>query len=80
MKTLRKEWKCITAVLVAFTLAGCASLFRETGMEICYEHPKYGRVCVKVGGKVYVDKQLTEVERAEVLEWVDRQDGDVPSQ
>jgi hypothetical protein len=44
-------------------------------VEICYRHPKYGVVCVRINGKNYrIDRSdLTLEERAEVEAWLREQ-------
>jgi len=48
-------------LLVVIALSGCGGLPR---VEVCYEHPTYGRVCVVLGEKYY-EKSLSPVEKAE---------------
>jgi uncharacterized protein YceK len=56
-------------LVLSLLLAGCGST-----VEVCYTHPKYGAVCVKVGGKTLVDPSLTPAERKEVDEWLKTQE------
>ena len=66
MKTL-----VFLVLLVPFCMASsCSNL---PPVEFCYVHPKYGQVCVKVGGKVYTDPKLTDAQRKEVEEWLKTQ-------
>lgn len=59
--------KLLAILVLAFGLAGCGSL---PELEVCYEHPTYGKVCVAVGGKRYYDPKLTPEQRAEVEKWI----------
>lgn len=58
------RWVMLALVLA---LGGC-KLFRGGGVEVCYEHPKYGAVCVKVNGKEYKLERpdLTAAQKAEI--------------
>lgn len=58
--------------LVCLTGSKCIA---ETPVEICYLHPKFGAVCVKIGGKKYDLNRpdLTAVEQKEVRDWIDGQ-------
>ncbi len=40
------------ALLLALGLGGCGATY-----EVCYTHPTYGEVCVKIGGKEYVKQE-----------------------
>ncbi len=40
------------ALVLVCALGGCGSTY-----EVCYTHPKYGEVCVKIGGKEYVKQE-----------------------
>jgi hypothetical protein len=59
--------KYAAAVLI-LTLTGCG-LFPD-GVDVCYVHPVYGQVCVKVGGKKHYAENLTPAQRAEVEKWI----------
>jgi len=58
--------------LSGLLLGGCG-LFPE-GVEVCYVHPVYGQVCVKVGGKNHYREDLTPEERAAAEKWVKGQE------
>lgn len=64
MKTLK--------LLSVLLLAGCG-IFPD-GVEVCYVHPVYGQVCVKVGGKKHYAENLTPAQRAEVEKWIAEQE------
>lgn len=55
------------APLAFLALSGCG-LF--DGVEVCYVHPVYGQVCVKVGGSKHYREDLTPTQRAEVEKWI----------
>lgn len=59
--------KTLALALLAFGVAGCGTL---PPVEVCYEHPVYGKVCVAVGGRKYYDPKLTPEQRAEVEKWI----------
>jgi hypothetical protein len=61
--------KLVLALLLA--TAACKSL-QGGDVELCYTHPKYGVVCVKINGKNYrIDRpDLTLEERDEVEAWL----------
>lgn len=59
----------IVAVLV-FCLVACSAL---PAIEVCYVHPQYGRVCVKLDGKLYFTAELTDAQRLEVEAWIQEQ-------
>lgn len=42
------------------TYQGCANY------EVCYDHPKYGRVCVTINGKKFIREDLTDAQRREI--------------
>lgn len=56
------------SALLLLALTGCG-LFQD-GVEVCYVHPVYGQVCVKVGGKKHYAENLTPEQRAEVEKWI----------
>ncbi len=58
--------KTLVALLL-LALSGC-SLF--DGIAVCYVHPVYGQVCVKVGGSKHYREDLTPAQRAEVEKWI----------
>lgn len=39
-------------------------------IELCYIHPTYGQVCVKLGGVTHYAETLTPAQRAEVEAWI----------
>jgi hypothetical protein len=56
-------------LLLALVLGvgGCESM---PPVEVCYDHPQYGQVCVQIGGKRYYDPKLTPEQRQEVDRWI----------
>lgn len=64
---MMRRWAWCAAVALALALGGC-KLFQGTGVELCYEHPKYGAVCIKINGKEYkLDRpDLTPAQKAEI--------------
>jgi len=59
--------------VLVMALFGCG-LFPDD-VEVCYVHPVYGQVCVKVGGKKHYAEELTPAQRAEVEKWIAAQEG-----
>jgi len=61
----------LSALLAA---AGCQE-FRETPVQFCYIHPKYGEVCVSIGGKRYkIDRpDLSPEQKTDVENWLKTQ-------
>jgi len=57
----------ILVFVLALVGGGCESM---APVEVCYEHPTYGKVCVAVGGKRYYDPKLTPEQRSEVDKWI----------
>lgn len=47
--------KIALAAALVLPLVGC-SLLQSASYEVCYSHPQYGEVCVKLNGKDYVQK------------------------
>ena len=57
----------VGALLVSFLFfQGCKGI----PVEICYDHPKYGKVCVKLGGETYYRDGLTPEQRKEIDGWI----------
>ncbi len=59
-------------ILFVLALSGCG-LFPD-GVDVCYVHPVYGQVCVKVGGSKHYREDLTPTQRAEVEKWIAEKD------
>lgn len=55
------------ALLLLLFLSGCSSV------ELCYEHPTYGKICVLVDGKQFKRSDLTNAQQKEVDEWLKSQ-------
>lgn len=49
---------------IALVIPACASV------EVCYSHPKYGEVCVMLGGKEFKRSDLTAEQAVEVDLWL----------
>lgn len=65
----------ITLALVClFCLTG-ARCMGDTPIELCYSHPIYGAVCVKINGKNYdINRSdLTPAQLQEVKDWLAKQ-------
>lgn len=64
----------VTLVLFLF-LCSCKQL-KESDIQFCYTHPKYGEVCVKMFGKKFMIERtdLKPEEKAEVIKWVEEQE------
>ena len=59
--------KKLALIVLALAGVGCESM---PALEVCYVHPVYGQVCVKVGGKKHYAEDLTPAQRAEVEKWI----------
>lgn len=57
-----KRIMALLAILVVMFLGGCTFLdkvaenLKNADYEVCYTHPQYGEVCIKLNGKEYVQK------------------------
>jgi hypothetical protein len=62
----------MAAILTVVIVSGCRN---APDLEICYTHPVYGTVCVKIGGKQHkIDRtDLTDAQKKEVEEWLKNQ-------
>lgn len=55
-----KRIMALLAILVVMFLGGCtffekvADNLKNADYEVCYTHPQYGEVCIKLNGKEYV--------------------------
>lgn len=58
-----KRIVAVLAILVVMFLGGCQFLgkvadnLKNADYEVCYAHPQYGEVCIKLNGKDYVQKE-----------------------
>lgn len=62
-------------LLVALLVLPAARCMGDTPIELCYTHPVYGAVCVKINGKSYDINRtdLTPAQLAEVKDWLAKQ-------
>lgn len=52
-----------------FFLYGC-NFFRKVPVQVCLQHPKYGRICVMADGTFKIVAELAPEESAELEKWV----------
>ena len=64
--------RILTSLALALSVGGCGIF---DGVEVCYVHPTYGQVCVKVGGKKHYSEDLTPAQRVEVEKWIAEKEG-----
>lgn len=78
MKKTWDQWAALAIavilfVAVAWLLVGCEAVASLPPVEVCYVHPKYGEVCVVVGGGRFFKATLTPAQKEEVEAWLETQ-------
>ncbi len=59
-------WALAWLSFLLFGLVGCAG----AEIDVCYEHPVYGQVCVGYNGHVFLKATLDDAARAAVIDWL----------